>query len=91
MPPSSINRTTSVKYDAQTHEDIKTMCTQMRNTDFRERIDAIEKFQVLCETETDVATSNIVPVNIKSDLTYFIDFLLTLLYFKRFLINLIYV
>jgi hypothetical protein len=37
----------------------------MRNTDFRERIDAIEKFQIICETETDLAVSNIVLVSTK--------------------------
>ena len=37
----------------------------MRNTDFRERIEAIEKFQIMCETETELAVSNIVLVRIK--------------------------
>jgi hypothetical protein len=35
----------------------------MRNTDFRERIEAIEKFQIMCETETEMAVSNIVLVS----------------------------
>jgi hypothetical protein len=52
----------STRFDPQTQEDIKLICVQMRNTDFRERIDAIEKFQVLCETSTEIAMSNIVPV-----------------------------
>jgi hypothetical protein len=55
----------SARFDAQTQEDIKSICLQMRNSDFRERIDAIEKFQVLCETATEVAISNIVPVCIR--------------------------
>ena len=36
----------------------------MRNTDFRERIEAIEKFQIMCETETEMAVSNIVLVSL---------------------------
>ena len=35
----------------------------MRNTDFRERIEAIEKFQIMCETETELAVSNMVLVS----------------------------
>jgi hypothetical protein len=36
----------------------------MRNPDFRERIEAIEKFQVICETQTDVVITNIIQVKL---------------------------
>lgn len=52
--------------DAQSQEYVKSLCAQLRNPDFRERIDAIEKFQVLCETETNIAVANIVQVNFKN-------------------------
>lgn len=54
----SLNRMESQEY-------AKSLCAQLRHTDFRERIDAIEKFQVMCETETDIAIHNLVPVSLK--------------------------
>lgn len=50
------------RLDAQSQEFIRTLCAQLRNPDFRERIEAIEKFQVACETETEIVIANIVPV-----------------------------
>jgi hypothetical protein len=49
--------------DVQSQEHIKNICTQLRNTDFRERIEAIEKFQILCETQSELAVPNLVPVS----------------------------
>ena len=54
----------NARFDPHTQEDIKDLATQMRNTDFRERIEAIEKFQIMCETETEMAVSNIVLVSL---------------------------
>ncbi len=48
---------------AQNQETIKNIGVQLRNTDFRERIDAIEKFQVACEMATDLVVVNIIPVS----------------------------
>lgn len=52
----------SLRIDAQSQEYIKSLCTQMRNADFRDRIEAIEKFQVVCETATQLAIANLVPI-----------------------------
>jgi len=49
---------------AQNQETMKNIGVQLRNTDFRERIDAIEKFQVACEMATDLVVANIVPVSL---------------------------
>jgi hypothetical protein len=54
----------TVRYDMHTQESIKAIIQQLRNPDFRERIEAIERFQILCETETDIAVTNIVPVSL---------------------------
>lgn len=50
------------RLDPQSQEFIKSLCVQLRNPDFRERIEAIEKFQVACETETEIVIANIVQV-----------------------------
>lgn len=47
----------------QSQESVKAISQQLRNTDFRERIEAIEKFQVACETATELVITNIVPVS----------------------------
>lgn len=63
QPPIKISQTsgiTQLRMDSQAQEYIRTLCTQLRNPDFRERIEAIEKFQVLCETQTDLVIANIV-------------------------------
>ena len=52
----------SLRIDAQSQEYIKSLCAQMRNADFRDRIEAIEKFQVVCETATQLAIANLVPI-----------------------------
>jgi hypothetical protein len=43
-------------------ETVKEINEQLRNADFRERIEAIEKFQILCETSTEAAINNLVQV-----------------------------
>ena len=48
----------------QSQETMKAIGQQLRNTDFRERIEGIEKFQIACETATDLVVLNIVPVSI---------------------------
>lgn len=48
------------RMDAQSQEHVRALCAQLRNPDFRERIDAIEKFQVLCETQTEHVIAHIV-------------------------------
>ena len=53
----------TARMDAQTQDYIRAICAQMRHSDFRERIDAIEKFQVMCEMQTDLVAVNIVPVS----------------------------
>jgi hypothetical protein len=53
-----------VRLDAQAQDYVRNLCAQLRNQDFRERIDAIEKLQVMCETETQMAIINIVQVNL---------------------------
>ena len=50
------------RLDPQSQEFIRSLCTQLRNPDFRERIEAIEKFQVACETETEIVVANVVQV-----------------------------
>jgi hypothetical protein len=50
------------RLDVQSQENIKSLCSQLRNPDFRERMNALEKFQVICETETELAIANLVPV-----------------------------
>jgi hypothetical protein len=50
------------RLDMQSQESIKLLCSQLRNPDFRERMDALEKFQVICETETELAIANLVSV-----------------------------
>jgi hypothetical protein len=52
-----------IRLDAQAQDYVRNLCAQLRNPDFRERIDAIEKFQIMCETETEMASLNIVQVN----------------------------
>jgi hypothetical protein len=52
----------AVRLDAQSQENIRNLCSQLRHADFRERMDAIEKFQIVCETQTDAAAANIVQV-----------------------------
>jgi hypothetical protein len=52
----------SLRLDAQSQDYIKSLCSQLRNPDFRERINAIEKFQIVCEREANLAIANIVPV-----------------------------
>jgi len=74
LPPQPPSYTTSgiaksspsgtVRLDAQSQENIRNLCNQMRHADFRERMDAIEKFQIVCETHTDAAAANIVQVKI---------------------------
>lgn len=54
----------------------------MRNPDFRERIDAIEKFQIMCETETDLAITNLVMVRIEHFFFVLILWLIINLYFE---------
>jgi hypothetical protein len=55
---------TSLRYDPHYQDFVKNLCLQMRNPDFRERIEAIEKFQVICETQTDVVITNIIQVKL---------------------------
>lgn len=50
------------RLDPQSQEFIRSLLVQLRNPDFRERIEAIEKFQVACETETDIIIANVVQV-----------------------------
>lgn len=50
------------RMDSQSQEYMRNLITQMRNSNFKERIDAIEKFQVVCETETQLAVANLVPL-----------------------------
>lgn len=57
------SHSTTVRLDAQAQDYVRNLCAQLRNPDFRERIDAIEKLQVMCETETEMAVVNIVQVN----------------------------
>ncbi|RMZ95708.1 hypothetical protein BpHYR1_050751 [Brachionus plicatilis] len=52
----------SLRIDQQSQEYVKSLCAQMRNADFRERMDAIEKFQVLCEQEPEMAIANLVQI-----------------------------
>lgn len=52
----------TLRMDSQSQETIKGLIAQLRNSDFRERIEAIEKFQVICETETPLAVANLVPI-----------------------------
>ena len=71
LPPapitSSLTKTQSIvvpltRLDPQSQEFIRSLLVQLRNPDFRERIEAIEKFQVACETETDIIIANVVQV-----------------------------
>ncbi len=50
------------RLDPQSQEFIRNLNNQLRNPDFRERIEAIEKFQICCETDTDIIIANIVQV-----------------------------
>lgn len=52
----------SLRIDQQSQEYVKSLIAQMRHTDFRERMDAIEKFQVLCEQEPEIAIVNLVQI-----------------------------
>ena len=52
----------SLRIDQQSQEYVKSLCAQMRNNDFRERIDAIEKFQILCEQQPEIAIVNLVQI-----------------------------
>ena len=65
--PTSLSKTQSnvapmLRLDPQSQEFVRSVCTQLRNPDFRERIEAIEKFQVACETETEIIIANVVQV-----------------------------
>ena len=60
--PSKHHSSTAPRLDQQSQEYIKNLSLQLRNPDFRERIDAIEKFQVACETATEMVVANIVQV-----------------------------
>jgi hypothetical protein len=53
----------ALRLDQQSQEHIKNICVQLRNPDFRERIEAIEKFQVACETATELVIANLVQVD----------------------------
>ena len=59
---SAVKASPPVRLDAQAQDFVRNLCAQLRNPDFRERIEAIEKFQIMCETETDMACHNIVQV-----------------------------
>jgi hypothetical protein len=69
-PPSAVNQRNSShqathhpqKFDQASQESIKQVCAQMRNADFRERIDAIERFQILCETQPNLVIPFLVQV-----------------------------
>lgn len=50
----------------QSQEHMKSIGIQLRHTDFRERIDAIERFQVACETATELVIANLVHVSLSS-------------------------
>ena len=50
------------RIDPQFQEYVNQLCGQLRNPDFKERIDAIEKFQILCETEPEVLIANMLKV-----------------------------
>ncbi|CAF0703596.1 unnamed protein product [Brachionus calyciflorus] len=50
----------SLRIDQQSQEYVKSICAQLRNPDFRERMDAIEKFQILCEQEPKIAVAYLV-------------------------------
>ena len=52
----------SLRLDQQSQEYVKSICAQLRNPDFRERIDAIEKFQIICEQEPKLAFINLVKI-----------------------------
>lgn len=58
------------RLDPHSQEYVRNMCNQMRSNDFRERINAIENFQVLCEKETNVAVSNLVQVRLPLDILF---------------------
>ena len=60
--PTGIKSSPVVRLDAQAQDYVRNLCAQLRNPDFRERIEAIEKFQIMCETETEMASLNIVQV-----------------------------
>ena len=65
-----------VRIDPQYQEYVNNLCTQLRNPDFKERIDAIEKFQIMCETQTEVLLVNMLKVIFKMRL------ILNLMHFK---------
>ena len=59
---SAVKSNPIVRLDAQAQDYVRNLCAQLRNPDFRERIGAIEEFQIMCETNTEMACHNIVQV-----------------------------